>query len=150
MDRETSWATVHRVTQSQTLELLNTHARICMSMCAQSCLMLCDPMDCSPPDSSVRGILQARMLEQVAVSYSRGSLKHRDWTSVSCMSPALQADSLPLSHQWSSFICISLWFYTIICQTAMILQWSAMILIIYLQIHQGKFMVLNACTVPGT
>ena len=38
----------------------------------QSCLTLCDPMDCSPPVSSVRGILQARILEWVAISFSRG------------------------------------------------------------------------------
>ena len=39
----------------------------------QSCPTLCDPMDCSPPGFSVHGIFQARILEQVAVSYSRGS-----------------------------------------------------------------------------
>ena len=39
----------------------------------QSCLTLCDPVDCSPPDSSVHGILQARILEWVAISFSRGS-----------------------------------------------------------------------------
>ena len=39
----------------------------------QSCLTLCDPMDCSPPDSSVHGILQARILEGIAVPSSRGS-----------------------------------------------------------------------------
>ena len=39
---------------------------------AQSCLTLCDPMDCSPPGSSVRGILQARTLEWVAVPSPRG------------------------------------------------------------------------------
>ena len=39
---------------------------------AQSCLTLCDPMDCSPPGSSVHGILQARILEWVAISFSRG------------------------------------------------------------------------------
>ena len=39
--------------------------------CAQSRLTLCTPMDCSPPDSSVHGIFQARILEQVAISYSR-------------------------------------------------------------------------------
>ena len=38
---------------------------------AQSCLTLCDPMDCSPPGSSVHGILQARILEGVAISFSR-------------------------------------------------------------------------------
>ena len=40
---------------------------------AQSCPTLCDPMDCSLPGSSVHGILQARILEWVAVSFSRGS-----------------------------------------------------------------------------
>ena len=40
---------------------------------AQSCPTLCDPMDCSPPGSSVHGILQARILEWVAISFSRGS-----------------------------------------------------------------------------
>ena len=39
---------------------------------SQSCLTLCDPMDCSPPGSSVHGILQARILEWVAISFSRG------------------------------------------------------------------------------
>ena len=38
-----------------------------------SCVQLCNPMDYSPPDSSVHGIFQARILEQVAISYSRGS-----------------------------------------------------------------------------
>ena len=37
----------------------------------QSCLTLCDPMDCSPPSSSVHGILQARTLEWAAISFSR-------------------------------------------------------------------------------
>ena len=40
---------------------------------AQSCLILCDPMDCSPPGFSVLGILQARLLEWIAISSSRGS-----------------------------------------------------------------------------
>ena len=40
---------------------------------AQSCPTLCHPMDCSPPGSSVHGILQARILEWVAISFSRGS-----------------------------------------------------------------------------
>ena len=38
---------------------------------AQSCLTLCDPMDCSPPGSSIHGILHARVLEWVAISFSR-------------------------------------------------------------------------------
>ena len=40
---------------------------------AKSCPTLCDPMDCSPPGSSVHGFLQARILEWVAISFSRGS-----------------------------------------------------------------------------
>ena len=48
----------------------------------QSCSTLCDPMDCSPPDSSVHGILQARILEWVAIPFSRGSSWPRDWTLV--------------------------------------------------------------------
>ena len=39
---------------------------------SQSCLTLCDPMDCSPPGSSVHGILQARILEWVAILFFRG------------------------------------------------------------------------------
>ena len=50
---------------------------------AQSCPTLCDPMDCSLPDSSIRGIFQARILGWVAISFSRRSFWHRDWTQVS-------------------------------------------------------------------
>ena len=49
----------------------------------QSCLTLCNPMDCSPPGSSILGILQARILEEVAISFSRGSSWPRDQTQVS-------------------------------------------------------------------
>ena len=51
----------------------------------QSCPTLCNPMDCSPPGSSVHGILQARVLEWVAISFSRGSSPPRDRTQVSCI-----------------------------------------------------------------
>ena len=53
---------------------------------AQLFLTLCDPLDCSPPGSSVHGILQARILEWVAISSSRGSSQPRDWTHISCIS----------------------------------------------------------------
>ena len=52
---------------------------------AQSCLTLCDPMDCSLPGFSVHGILQARVLEWVAISSSRGSSRPRNRTRVSCI-----------------------------------------------------------------
>ena len=64
---------------------------------AQSCLTLCDPMDCSSPGFSVHGILLARILGWVAIPFSRGSSQPRDQST----SPSLQADSLPLSHQGS-------------------------------------------------
>ena len=51
----------------------------------KSCLTLCDPMNCSPPGSSVHGISKARILEWVAIPFSRGSFWHRDWTQVSCI-----------------------------------------------------------------
>ena len=49
---------------------------------AQSCPALCDPEDCSLPGSSVRGILQSKILEWVAISFSRGSSWTKDWTQV--------------------------------------------------------------------
>jgi len=49
----------------------------------QSCPTLCNPMDWSPPGSSVHGILQARILEWVAVPFSRGSSQPMDGTQVS-------------------------------------------------------------------
>ena len=52
---------------------------------APSCPTLCDPMDCSPPGSSVHGIIQARILEYVCISSSRASSWHRDKTRVSCI-----------------------------------------------------------------
>ena len=58
---------------------------VCCCLVAKSCLSLCDPMGCSQPGSSVHGILQARILEWAAVSFSRGSSRPRDWTSVSCI-----------------------------------------------------------------
>ena len=52
---------------------------------AQSCPTLCNPMDCSSPGFSVHGILQARILEWVAISFSRGSSRPRDQTQVFCI-----------------------------------------------------------------
>ena len=45
----------------------------------QSCLTVCDPMDCSLPGSSVHGILQARILKWFALPSLRGSSQPRDW-----------------------------------------------------------------------
>ena len=61
--------------------MYNIHAKS-----LQSCLTLCDPMDCSQPDSSVFRILQVRILEWVAIWYTRGSSQPKDRTHVSCVS----------------------------------------------------------------
>ena len=60
----------------------------CMCACSlvQSCLTLCNPMNYSPPGSSGHRILQARILEWVATSFSKGSSWFRDWTCVCCIS----------------------------------------------------------------
>ena len=62
----------------------------------QSCLTLCDPMDCSPPGFSVHRIPQARILERAAVPSSRGSSRPSDWTCVSCLL-RWQMGSVPLA-----------------------------------------------------
>ena len=52
----------------------------------QSCVTLCDSMDCSPPGSSVHGVLQVRILEWVVIPFSRGSSRPRDQAHVSYVS----------------------------------------------------------------
>ena len=55
------------------------------SSVAQSCLTLCDPVDCNLLGFSIHGILQARILEWIAISFSRGSSRPRDRTWISCI-----------------------------------------------------------------
>ena len=77
---------------------------------AQSCLTLYNPMGCSLPGASTHGIFQARILEWVALSFSRGSSRPRDWTWVSRNAGRLFDH---LSHQGSphsfGFTLISMW-----------------------------------------
>ena len=81
---------------------LECYLWVCMCSVAQSCLTLCDPMDCqSLPESSVHEIFQARIQKSGAISYSRVSFWIRGQTHVLCLLN-LQADSLPLSHQGNS------------------------------------------------
>ena len=70
--------------ESQTLKL--TIFPTSVRVCARLCWTLCDPMDCSPPGSSVHGVFQARLLEWVAISCSRGSFQPRGQTHPSCIS----------------------------------------------------------------
>ena len=67
---------------------------------AQSCPTLCDPMDCSLPGSSVLGIFQARILEWVAISFSRGPSWPRNWTQVSHIASCLSHQGSPSLEEW--------------------------------------------------
>ena len=112
-----AWQTiVHRIAKSRTqLKQLSTHAYMqsiyCFSACfclsniclnsvcevlvAQSCPALCDPMDCSQPGFSVHGISQARILEGVAIPFSRGSSQLRTLLSVYKSTSFLQLSRIP-------------------------------------------------------
>ena len=59
----------------------------------------CDPMDWSPPGSSVHGILQARILEWVAISFSRGYSRPRDRTHVPCIAGSFFTPELGFSYR---------------------------------------------------
>ena len=81
------------------------------SVCVLNRVWLCNPMDCSPPGSSVHGTFQARILEWVAISSSRGSSRPRDSSCV-CCAPALadgftfDSPLLPHSHSVSGVLGI--------------------------------------------
>ena len=63
----------------------------------------CDPSECSPPGSSVLGIFPARILEQVAISSSRGSSWPRGWTHISCIGRRLLYNWATQESQLSLF-----------------------------------------------
>ena len=66
------------------LVLANTFAKVKV-LVTQLCPTFCDPVDCSPPGSSPHEILQARILEWVAIPFSKESSQPRNWTQVSCI-----------------------------------------------------------------
>ena len=72
------------------LSLFHSNVSLCESVCVCVCIQwypaLCDLMDCGPPGSSVHRISQARILDWVAISFSRGSSWPRDQTHISCIS----------------------------------------------------------------
>ena len=71
------------------------HAHVHTHILIQACLTLCDPMVCRPPGSSAHGILQAKILESVAIPFSRRSSQPRDRTQVSHITGRL----FPSGHQ---------------------------------------------------
>ena len=98
----------------------------------QSCLTLCNPMGCSPPGSSVHGILQARILEWVAKPFSRDLPD----PGVKLTCPTLQVDSLLLSHQGNplSFLCLPRYLEAPACS---------------MEKHRRKVVVLLVDEIPG-
>ena len=107
---------------------------------AQSCLNLCDSMDCSPPGSSIHGILQARILEWVAISFSKGSPWPRDQTWVSCTAGRVFAF-------WATREDIR-WLQAL--KTSVFLKWlSSLLPTVQWQILQEYLMVLfSNCHLP--
>ena len=75
----------HQGNANQTHNEISSHTCKKVCMCDQLCPTFYDPMDCSSPGSSVHGIFQARKLEWVAISSSRGSSWPRDRTCVFCL-----------------------------------------------------------------
>ena len=69
--------------------------------CSESCTTVCSPTDCSPVGFSVHEILQARILEWVAISYSRGSSQPKDWTQVSCIAGRFFIDWATREAPWT-------------------------------------------------
>ena len=76
----------------------NTSTKCYVCSAVQSCPILCNLVDCSPPGSSVCGIFQARILEQIAISSTRGSSWPRDRTRISCVVCIGRWILLPLCH----------------------------------------------------
>ena len=90
--------------KKQTIKsFLKVKVYMSVCVCAHSSLTLCNSMDCSPHDPSVHGVLQARILECIAISYSRGSSHGRDQTCISCIGRRIVYH---LSHLGSPNICI--------------------------------------------
>ena len=73
---------------------------VCTRTRAQSCLRLCNRMECNPPGSSVYGISQARILERVAISFSRGSSWLRYRIHISCIACIGRWILYHLCHLW--------------------------------------------------
>ena len=96
------------------MEVEPTGVCVC-ALSLQSCLTLCNPVDCNLPGSSVHGILQARVLEWTTMPFFRGSSWPRNRTCISCIAgrfftdwatrEALTPTCFPTSSPWSGFSC---------------------------------------------
>ena len=97
-------------------------AHACVCSVVQLCLTLCNPMDCSLPGSSVHGIFQARILERVAISSSRGSSWPRDQTCISCI--CIGRRIFYHSTTWGSSVCMSVLISQFVPPPCSLLPWA--------------------------
>ena len=93
---------------------------LCVCVRSLSCSTLLQHMDCSPPGSSVHGIFQARILEWVDISISRGSSRHRDQTHISFLAggffntePPGKPNTIQLHTSGKNIFCSSLLLFTV-------------------------------------
>ena len=91
-----------RIPKADVKSALSVHAKS-----LQSCPTLCNPVAYSPPGSSVHGILQARILEWIAMPFSWGSSWPRDQTQISEVSCTGRQGSLPLAPLGKPQVCLS-------------------------------------------
>ena len=113
--------------------------QMCVRVCVlvtQSCPTLFDPMDCNPPGSSVHGILQARVLQWVAILFSRESSQLRDWNQVSCIAGwFFTIWATREAHLWDVFesllfLIVCMWFFfswgfqELLCLNAIVIDLS--------------------------
>ena len=85
-DKEGHLIMIKGTIQEKDIKILNIYAPSIVKEVTLLCLPLCNPMDCSLPGSSIHGIFQARVLEWLAISFSRGSSQPRDQIYISCIS----------------------------------------------------------------
>ena len=91
-------------------------------------VQLCDPVDCSPPGSSAHGILQARIMECVAIPFSRGCSRPRDWTWVSWIAGGffhcLSHQGNPPNYVLNDIVCTRQSSPTKVCLPLKFLWWA--------------------------
>ena len=125
---------------------------VCVCVCvlvAQSCLTLCNSMNCTPPGFSVQGILQARILEWIAIPFSRGSSRPRDGTQVSWLAGEFFTTEA-LMRAWASY-------YSLFLFLAYLKHWDSILFLrkrdLTQQALQSDSVILSClglCTLSGS
>jgi len=111
----------------------------------QSCLTLCDPMDCSLPVSCVHGDSPGKILEWVAVPSSRGSSQPRDWTCISWLTSGF----FTTSATWESILYWNHFWISFSLKAALCLHWSFIVLnsslymLIYLHMFSSELLFMG-------